>query len=200
MLKIRLQRVGRRHQPSFRIVVIESTKGPKSGGFVEILGSYDPTQKERTQIKSERVEYWISNGAKLSGTVHNLLITQGVIKGEKVNVLPRKTPLVTEAPDEKKEDVKIEEKASETSEGVADEESSASEDVAGGKETEGEVSENGELETGSEKDAEEGEPAGEIESGKTETEAEEGSDTTKEEGSDTTKDEPDEVAKKASEK
>ncbi len=121
MLKIRLQRVGRKHDPSFRLVVTESTRGPKSGNFIEILGSHNPTQKERTQLKADRIEHWISKGAKPSDTVHNLLINQGVIKGEKINVLPRKSPQISE---EEKTEEKItgtEEKTAESKESVEQE-------------------------------------------------------------------------------
>ncbi|MCH7538497.1 MAG: 30S ribosomal protein S16, partial [Proteobacteria bacterium] len=41
MLKVRLQRVGRRNDPSFRVVVIDSKKGPKSRNYIEMLGSYN---------------------------------------------------------------------------------------------------------------------------------------------------------------
>lgn len=96
MLKIRFQRFGRKHQPAFRLVVTESTRSPKSGNFIEVLGNHNPDQKDVTQLDADRIKYWISKGAKLSPTVHNLLITKGIIEGKKVNVLPRKTPLVTE--------------------------------------------------------------------------------------------------------
>lgn len=98
MLKIRLQRTGRKHDSNFRVVITDSKNGPKSGKFLEILGSYDPSDKNVTQIKKDRVLHWIEQGAQVSGTVNNLLINQGVIKGDKVNVLPKKTPIIKEAP------------------------------------------------------------------------------------------------------
>lgn len=72
MLKIRLQRTGKRGQAYFRVVVVEHTKKPK-GEFLELLGSYDPHKKE-LKVKMERVEYWISKGAQVSPTVNNLLV------------------------------------------------------------------------------------------------------------------------------
>ena len=90
MLKIRLQRTGRTNDPSYRVVVTEHTNGPKSGRAVEKLGSYNPKSKERT-LDAERIKYWISKGAKASGTMHNMLISAGIISGKKVNVLPKKT-------------------------------------------------------------------------------------------------------------
>jgi len=90
MLKIRMQRTGRINQPSYRIIVTEHTRGPKTGSFVEEIGTYNPATKTRT-LNDERVEYWLSVGAKPSGTMHNMLLSAGVIKGKKVNVLPKKT-------------------------------------------------------------------------------------------------------------
>jgi small subunit ribosomal protein S16 len=98
MLKIRLQRVGRKNHAEFRVVVSEHQKTPTSGKNLEILGSYNPHTDTVTLVK-DRIEYWMSVGAKPSGTVHNMLINQQVIKGKKVNVLPKKTaPQKEEAP------------------------------------------------------------------------------------------------------
>ncbi len=95
MLKMRLQRVGRKHEPSFRIVLTDSKNSTKSGRFKEILGSYDP-RKSTDLLKKDRIEYWLAKGAKLTGTVHNLFVTHGVVTGKKINVLPKKTPIVKE--------------------------------------------------------------------------------------------------------
>lgn len=90
MLKIRLQRTGRTNDPSYRVVVTEHTNSPKSGRAVEKLGSYNPKSKERV-LDGERIKYWLSKGAKASGTMHNMLVSAGIISGKKVNVLPKKT-------------------------------------------------------------------------------------------------------------
>jgi len=95
MLKIRLQRIGRRNNPAFRVVVTESTRGPKSGNNVELLGSYNPHSKALA-LNTERILYWIKNGAQVSDTVHNILVSEKVIDGAKKNVLPRKSPIVKE--------------------------------------------------------------------------------------------------------
>ena len=91
MLIIRLQRTGRKHEPTFRLVLTDSKNGPKSGKFLEILGSYDPRDKNTTAIKGDRIKELIKNGAQLSDTVHNLLINHKIIEGKKINVLPKKT-------------------------------------------------------------------------------------------------------------
>jgi len=102
MLKIRLKRVGRKNDPSFRVVVIERTNSPKSGKELEIVGNYDPKQK-RKHFEAERIKYWLSKGAKTSATIHNMLVGEKIIDGKKINVLPRKSPIKKE---EKKEDGK----------------------------------------------------------------------------------------------
>ena len=114
MLKIRLQRVGRKHNPSFRIVLTDSKNGPKSGKFLEILGHYDP-KKDIRKVDGERVKELMTTGAQLSDTVHNILINEKVIEGKKINVLPKKSPIVPEKTeeDEKKEETSTEEKSTE---------------------------------------------------------------------------------------
>lgn len=110
MLIIRLQRVGKKNEPTFRVVLTDSKNGPKSGKFLEILGSYDARDKNESKVDAEKVKYWIAQGAQLSDTVRNFLINQKVIEGKKVNVLPKKTPIVkegeegeTETPETKEE-------------------------------------------------------------------------------------------------
>ena len=87
MLKIRLQRVGRINSPSYRVIVAEHARGPKTGNVVEVVGTYDPTTKVRA-LKADRIKYWISVGAQPSDTMHNMLISAGITTGKKINVLP----------------------------------------------------------------------------------------------------------------
>lgn len=99
MLRIRLQRVGRKNEPSFRVVLTESQNSTKSGRVQEILGSYDP-RFDNPVIKGDRVKYWISVGAKPTDTVHNLLVSQKILEGKKKNVLPKKSPPKVEVKEE----------------------------------------------------------------------------------------------------
>lgn len=69
---IRLQRIGKRGQAYFRVVILEHTTRPK-GKYLELLGTYNPHQKE-FKIKKDRIEYWISKGAQVSPTVNNLMV------------------------------------------------------------------------------------------------------------------------------
>lgn len=93
MLKIRLQRIGRKNDPSFRVVLTDSKNSTKSGRFLEILGTYNPKAGEK-KLESEKIKYWMSKGAQCSGTMHNFLVQDKVISGKKVNVLPKKKPTI----------------------------------------------------------------------------------------------------------
>lgn len=81
---IRLQRIGKKKQPTYRVVVSEKSKD-LFGAQLEILGNYNPVAKPKTiELKAERIKYWLSVGAQASATVHNLLVQNGVIHGKKV--------------------------------------------------------------------------------------------------------------------
>ena len=88
MLTIRLSRVGRKNDPSFRVIVVESKRKPQPGNYLENVGSYDP-RVDRVELKADRIKYWISMGATVSDTVHNILVSQKVIDGKKINILPK---------------------------------------------------------------------------------------------------------------
>mgnify|MGYP001573743051 FL=1 len=77
--------------PAFRIIVTEHARAAKTGKFVEKVGTYNPKTKERN-LSAERIKYWLSVGAKASPTMHNMLVSLGIIDGKKVNVLPKKSP------------------------------------------------------------------------------------------------------------
>ncbi|MEK7118130.1 MAG: 30S ribosomal protein S16 [Patescibacteria group bacterium] len=97
MLAIRLKRVGRTNDPSFRIIVQDHRRSPKkTRGLVEYVGSYD-ARKGTPQIDGERVKYWISQGARPSDTVHNLLVDAKIISDKKVNAMNKKTRVVSAA-------------------------------------------------------------------------------------------------------
>ena len=100
MLAIRLKRVGRTNDPSFRIIVQDHRRSPKkTRGVAEYVGSYD-ARKGKPQIDAERVKYWISMGAQPSDTVHNLLVGAKIIEGKKVNAMNKKSKPVKEVPKE----------------------------------------------------------------------------------------------------
>lgn len=73
MVKIRLTRHGAKKRAFYRIVAIDERK-PRQGRPLEFLGTYDPAhQPERIQLKAERLEAWVANGAQLSPTVRSLV-------------------------------------------------------------------------------------------------------------------------------
>lgn len=89
MQVIRLTRVGKKKDASFRVVVIDSKRKVQAGNYLEMVGSYDP-RSNTSDLKADRIKHWISMGAKPSDTVHNLLISKKIIEGKKINVLPKK--------------------------------------------------------------------------------------------------------------
>ena len=113
MLRIRLSRRGKKHQKTYRIVVIEKEKAAK-GKPVEILGHYDPKSKE-LHLEQERVKYWIDNGAQPTETVAKIIEKS---KGQNDAKLPvrdfkKKTKKEKKAAAEKKEESKEDKPAKE---------------------------------------------------------------------------------------
>lgn len=75
MVKIRLMRAGSKKRPFYRIVAADS-RSPRDGKFLEILGYYDPRQKPHVlEVKTDRVEDWVSKGAQKSVRVDKLIST-----------------------------------------------------------------------------------------------------------------------------
>lgn len=105
MLKIRLSRVGKRNDPSFRIVVTEHYKPVKSG-FIEHIGFYNP-QTKTFQINKEKLESWTKKGATYSIAINNLLVREKMLPKEKVIKVTR-TPKKKEEGEEKKSETKKE--------------------------------------------------------------------------------------------
>lgn len=83
MLSIRLSRVGKKHQPSYRLIVLDKRKDPW-GDYLELLGFYNPMVKPKVvQFKAERIKHWLSQGAQPTDTVWNLLVDQELVEGPK---------------------------------------------------------------------------------------------------------------------
>lgn len=91
MLKIRLQRIGRKNDPAFRVVLTDSKNSTKSGRFLEILGTYNP-KAGQMKFETDKIKHWLGKGAQLSPTMHNFMVHEKVVTGKKVNVLPKKKP------------------------------------------------------------------------------------------------------------
>jgi small subunit ribosomal protein S16 len=104
MLVVRFFRVGKKNQPSFKIIVTDKKNPPRGGKFIEEVGFWNPLTKEKV-LRKERIQYWLSVGAKPSASVYNLLVSEKVIEGEKIPVHKKIKA---------KEEKKLEEKPKET--------------------------------------------------------------------------------------
>lgn len=79
-VRIRLRRGGRKKNPMYRIIVADS-RSPRDGRFIEAIGHYYPRQADGgLEVKAERANYWLDNGAQPSDTVRSLLRRAGVLK------------------------------------------------------------------------------------------------------------------------
>jgi small subunit ribosomal protein S16 len=79
MLKLRLRRQGAKKQPTYRLVVAEST-APRDGTFLENLGQYNPLTTPTTfEIKEDRVREWLQRGAQPTERVARLLSARGLV-------------------------------------------------------------------------------------------------------------------------
>jgi small subunit ribosomal protein S16 len=76
-VRIRLARHGAKKRPFYRIVVADG-ECPRDGRYLEKVGTYDPLiDPARVTLNSERIKYWMDQGAKPSDTVRNLLKKEG---------------------------------------------------------------------------------------------------------------------------
>jgi small subunit ribosomal protein S16 len=103
MLILRLQRTGTKNKPAFRVVLAESYRaaGKKA---IEVLGHYNPRNKDFAIKDMERLNYWIAQHVSMSPTVHNLLVEKKILDTKKVKAWqPKKkegaeTPATATAP------------------------------------------------------------------------------------------------------
>jgi small subunit ribosomal protein S16 len=99
MLVIRLSRVGKKKQPTYRMVVQEKQRDPW-GTSIEIVGNYNPrTEPGTINLKEDRIKYWLEKGAQPSPTVHNILIDVGLLKGQKMRATCHDKPEAKSATD-----------------------------------------------------------------------------------------------------
>ena len=95
---IRLARVGKTKKPYFRLIVSEKNKDTH-GDYLESLGHINPHANPRaTELKTDRIKYWLGVGAQASPSVRNMLIEAGVMSGEKLRVWKAKKKLTEETP------------------------------------------------------------------------------------------------------
>ena len=78
-VKIRLNRMGAKKNPFYRIVVADS-RAPRDGRFIEVLGNYDPSQNPAVvNVDEEKVLDWMGKGAQPTDTVKNLVSKKGLM-------------------------------------------------------------------------------------------------------------------------
>jgi len=80
MLKIRLKRIGKKKQPSYRFVIAEASRS-RDSKTVEEIGVYNPMTKPSTiKVKKERAKYWLEQGAQPTDTVAQIFVREGLLK------------------------------------------------------------------------------------------------------------------------
>ena len=78
MLKIRLARVGKKKQPTYRVVIADA-RAPRDGRYVEIVGHYNPRSEPTTfEVDADKVRDWLSKGAQPTERVGKLLTSRGI--------------------------------------------------------------------------------------------------------------------------
>lgn len=85
MLMIRLQRIGKKHQPAYRLVVGEKRDKLRGGKQLEDLGWFNPIS-DKSEFNKERIAHWLKVGAQPSDTVRNLFIDAKILEGKKAAV------------------------------------------------------------------------------------------------------------------
>ncbi|MXY77979.1 MAG: 30S ribosomal protein S16 [Acidimicrobiia bacterium] len=118
-VKIRLRRMGKKKQPTYRVVVADA-RSPRDGRIIESIGRYDPRREPSlVEIDNDRARYWLGTGAQPTDRVQKLLEISGAVAQPKVSRAgvyrlddppqsPPPDPDVTESP-EAAEDSAVEE-------------------------------------------------------------------------------------------
>ncbi|MDB9890483.1 30S ribosomal protein S16 [Alphaproteobacteria bacterium] len=93
-LKIRLARGGAKKRPFYRIVVAEAS-APRDGRYVERVGTYNPMvpkeHEQRMTLNSERITFWLGQGAKPTDRVHKMLAAAGLAEAPVIRDQPKKS-------------------------------------------------------------------------------------------------------------
>lgn len=123
MLKIRLRRMGKKKQPTYRIVVAEA-RAPRDGAFVDVIGHYNPRTEPRTIVlDQEKAKKWLSNGAQPTETVARMLYREGLIERpafmDRVKTSAASAASAESSPAENEASAPAEEPASETAEAAS---------------------------------------------------------------------------------
>lgn len=114
MVKIRLTRTGRKHQPHYRIVAVDS-RSKRDGSYIEKIGYYNPrTTPPTVKINKDILKKWMDNGAQLTDTVYDLLVREKIItKKDKLREKRIKLMIEQSKADKEKKKETVEEAQSE---------------------------------------------------------------------------------------
>jgi small subunit ribosomal protein S16 len=84
-VRIRLKRMGKKKQPTYRVVVADA-RAPRDGRIIELIGRYDPRHSPSIiEVDNERAQYWLGNGAQPTDRVRKLLEISGAVRRPKVS-------------------------------------------------------------------------------------------------------------------
>jgi small subunit ribosomal protein S16 len=124
-VKLRLMRMGKKKQPTYRVVAADS-RSPRNGRFIEIIGTYEPRKDPSViNIDNERAVHWLSNGAQPTDRVEKLLKISGAWTehtGEAIDSsIPERAPRKSKKQMEKEADAAVKAEAPASDDGGADE-------------------------------------------------------------------------------
>lgn len=143
MLMIRLQRVGKTKNASYRLIISEKARDTQ-GTYLEKLGTFDPHAKENGLIvDTDRVKYWLSKGAQTSATIHNLFVKAGILTDAKKKVvfISKERKVKLGAKDKAKQEAAVKAKADAEAKAVAEAEAKAAAKEAAKAEAEAKAAE-----------------------------------------------------------
>jgi len=138
MLIIRLQRMGKKKYPTYRMIISEKTKDTH-GTYLEQLGTFNPHLKEnQLNVDASKIKEYIAKGAQMSETVNNLLITNKIIEGKKAKsvFLSKKRKVKLEEKDKAKVEAAAKAKADAEAKAKAEAEAKAAAEEAAKAEAE----------------------------------------------------------------
>lgn len=82
-VKLRLMRMGKTKQPTYRVVAADS-RSPRDGRFIEVIGTYAPREAEhKVKLSAERASYWLAEGAQPTDRVRRILLNEGLLAAPK---------------------------------------------------------------------------------------------------------------------
>ena len=102
MVKLRLKRIGRKHEPHYRIVAADA-RFPRDGRFIEELGWFNPKAKDVLyKLNVDSVKKWLSNGAQPTYVVKSILVKEGLMEKDKGAPLERKKRKALKNPEKRR--------------------------------------------------------------------------------------------------